>query len=257
MGYSSIEVEVRKPVGWIYFNRPDKLNAMNTSLLREAVEALDSLESEPEVHFIVLSGRGRAFSAGIDLSEVAGSPSPESAGRIFEVLARFFRRLLTVEAVTIAAVNGHAVGGGAEVLWAVDLSVAVKGAKIAWPEARWGLVPPALSTIGPAAIGPARAGYLALTSGGITAEEAHRIGLVSRLVDNPEELEKAVEEMVNEVMKNSRDSAYSISRMLRTAKTTPILELGISELARLARSSDVISASKGFVERREQPRWEW
>lgn len=255
--YRYVEVEVDPPIGWVTFNRPDRLNAMNRAMLEEAVEAVGELEGEPRVHFIAFTGAGRAFSSGVDLSEISQSRDPEEAGRVFEALARFFRKLLATPKPTIAAVNGAAVGGGAELLWVVDLSVAVRGARIMWPEARWGLVPPALASLGPNTLGPARAALIAMTSGELTAEEAHRLGLVSILVDSPENLRLEVRRLAERVMANSPTSIESIVRLLRAAKYSPLLEAGISELQRLSRSSALIEAAKVFLREKRAPEYKW
>ena len=255
--YSQVRLEISPPTAWLYFNRPEKLNAMNTQMLMEAVEALSEAESRGDVHFLVLTGEGRAFSAGIDVAEVASSEGPEASGRIFEVLAGFFRKLVSLEKVTIAAFNGVAVGGGAEVLWAVDLSVAVRDARFIWAEARWGLVPPLLSVVGPQMLGPARAAEIAMTSGELSAEEAYRLGLVSRLSDSREKLADDVSALVRDVMANSPGAVESVRRMIRLSKLSALAELGISELVRNARSHSVIEAARRFARERAYPEYKW
>ncbi len=255
--YKYVRVEVNPPIGWVIFNRPEKLNAMNKGMLSEAVKAVEDLERVGGVHFIAFTGAGRAFSAGIDLSEVSKAGSPEEAGEVFEALAKFFRKVLLTSKPTIAAINGVAAGGGAELVWVVDLSVAVRDARILWPEARWGLIPPALSTIGLDALGPARAALIAMTSGGLTAEEAYRLGIISSLVESVNELREGVRKLVEEVMANSPSAIESIVRLMRTAKAKQLLEAGISELLRLSKSSALIEAAKVFVESRRSPEYKW
>jgi enoyl-CoA hydratase/carnithine racemase len=252
----AVEVVVDPPLGWVYFNRPDKLNAMNLELLREAEEAVRSLGGRSDVSFIVFSGRGRAFSAGIDLREVS-SGGVEGSGRLFEALASFFRALLTVDKVTVAAVNGVAAGGGAEVLWAVDLSVAVRGARLIWAEALWGLIPPALTTVGLGALGPGRAAFIAMAAGEMTAEEAYRLGIVSALADTPEELPGAVRRLAEQVMRSSPEAVASIRRIIRLQKAGPLLELGVSELLRLARREETLRAAESFAREKKPPRYKW
>ena len=206
----NVEVRIEPPIGWVVFNRPERLNAMDKGLLSDTIRALEDLGSRGDIAFIAITGKGKAFSAGMDLKALSTAGSLDEVGEAFELLARMFRTLLAVEKVTIAAVNGVAAGGGAELLWAVDLSVAVRSARIMWPEALWCLIPPALSTIGPQVLGPARAAYLAMASGEVTAEEAYRLGLVSKLVEKPEDLEAAVKELAGEVMRSSPSSVDSI-----------------------------------------------
>ena len=253
----NIEVRIEPPIGWVVFNRPERLNAMDKGLLSDTIRALEDLGSRGDIAFIAITGKGKAFSAGMDLKALSTAGSLDEVGEAFELLARMFRTLLAVKKVTIAAVNGVAAGGGAELLWAVDLSVAVRSARIMWPEALWGLIPPALSTIGPQVLGPARAAYLAMASGEVTAEEAYRLGLVSKLVEKPEDLEAAVKELAGEVMRSSPSSVDSIRRILRSYKASIALELGVSELIRLSRRGEVLEASRSFAERKKPPEYKW
>ncbi len=253
----AVEVRVEPPIAWVVFNRPERLNAMNVELLRGVVEALDRLEARGDVPFIAITGKGKAFSAGMDLKDLASAGSVDEVGEAFEWLARMFRSLLSTSKVTIAAVNGVAAGGGAELLWAVDLSVAVRTARIMWPEALWGLIPPALSSVGPQVLGPARAAYIAMASGEMTAEEAYKLGLVSKLVDSPEELEGAVKSLAGEVMRSSPAAVDSIRRLLRSWKASVALELGVSELIRLSRRGEVLAAARSFAEKKKPPEYKW
>ena len=253
--YETIRIEKSGVVGWLVLNRPDKLNALNTKMLGEALEALEKLEGDSSVKFVAVTGEGKAFSAGLDLSEVAGARDPDGAGRILGELAGFFKRLLSLSKPVIMAVNGHAFGGGAELLWAGDLVVAVRGARISWAETLWNLVPPLLPTIGVQVLGPARAALLALAVEEITSEEAYRLGLVSRLVDSREKLREEVEMLTREIMRSSPYSVKSVIRMLRVAKISTLAELGISELERMARHRLTIEAARKFLESKKPPNY--
>ncbi len=255
MGYSTVDVDVRDSIGWIYMNRPEKYNAMNKTMLRELISAVDDLEGNPNAKVLVLSGRGKAFSAGIDLSELASAKDPDEAGRLFQSLASLFRRLLNVEKPLIVAVNGDAFGGGAELLWVGDAVVIAEGARISWAEARWGLLPPALSTIGLLALGPVRASYLAMTSTIISAREALEIGLASH-VTPPEKLGETVASIARAFIENSPQALRAIKRIKRSIVMTYMLELGISELERLSRTISALNAARAFVEKR-RPSYEW
>jgi len=255
MGYSTVSLEVRDKLGWIYMNRPEKYNAMNTAMLRELVAAVGELEENPGAKVIAISGRGKAFSAGIDLSELASAKDPDEAGRLFQSLTLFFRKLLSLEKPLIIAVNGDAFGGGAELLWTGDAVVVAEGARISWAEARWGLLPPALSTIGILVLGPVRASYLAMTSTVISAREALEIGLATHVVP-PEKLEETVVGIARAFMENSPQALKAIKRIKRSIVLTHMLELGASELERLSRTISAINAAKAFTEKK-RPSYEW
>ncbi|MEM4970575.1 MAG: enoyl-CoA hydratase/isomerase family protein [Sulfolobales archaeon] len=255
MGYSTVDVDVKNNMGWIYMNRPEKYNAMNTAMLRELISAVDDVERNPNAKILVLSGRGKAFSAGIDLLELASAKDPDEAGKLFQSLASLFRRLLSVEKPLIVAVNGDAFGGGAELLWVGDAVVIVDGARISWAEARWGLLPPALSTIGVLALGPVRASYLAMSSSIISAREALEIGLATHITQ-PEKLEETVVSIARAFMENSPQALRAIKRIKRSIVMTHMLELGVSELERLSRTVSALNAARAFAEKRK-PSYEW
>jgi enoyl-CoA hydratase/carnithine racemase len=253
--YSYVVKEVRGGVGWIYMNRPEKYNALNTVLIRELIASLNDLEGDGEAKVLVLSGRGRAFSAGIDLSELASAKSPDEAGRIFQALAGLFRRLLAVEKPLIIAVNGDAYGGGAELLWVGDAVVISENARISWAEARWGLLPPVLSTIGLLAIGPVRASYLAMSSSAITARDVLEMGLATHITP-PEKLEDVAVSVARSFMENSPEALKAIKKIKRSIVATHMVELGVSELERLSRTASAQEAARAFIERRK-PSYTW
>lgn len=249
------EVEIRGPAAWIYINRPDKRNALDRATIRALVDAIKGAEGDERAKVVVLTGKGKVFSAGIDLSELARAQGPDDAGRIFSDLAGLFRALLSLDKPLLIALNGDAYGGGAEILWTGDAVVAVEGAKISWAEARWGLVPPALSTVGIFFLGPVRASYLAMSCSSITAREAIQMGLVTHVVPE-EKLVEAVEGVAKAIMESSPEAVRAIKRLKRAVMLSPSIELGISELERLSRSALAHEASKAFVEKRK-PSYKW
>ncbi len=251
-----VEIVRRNRLGFIVMSREDKLNALNREMLQELIKAVEHLESDPETAVISLTGRGRAFSAGIDLVEAAKAETQDEVAKLFRDLATLFNKLLTVEKPLIIGVNGAAYGGGAELLWTGDIVIAVREAKIAWPEARWGLVPPVLASIGPLIIGPQRAAYLAMTSTVITAEEAYGMGLVSRIVDSQSDLWRAIEETASLIMQHSPQAIRAIKKMIQHSKLNIYTSLGISELERLSRTREAINAAKSFREKK-QPLYKW
>ncbi len=253
---SLVEVERRKGLGLIFMAREDKLNALNKDMMRELRNAIDTLEADDDVKIIALTGRGKAFSAGIDLRELAESKDPDEAAILFKELSKLFERLLLVRKPLIIGVNGIAYGGGAELLWAGDIVVAVRDARIAWPEAKWGLIPPILSTIGPLLLVPQRAAYLAMTSKTITADEARSMGLVSLVVETESDLIKVIEDIASHILQHSPQAILAIKRMITHAKLNVYTSLGISELERLSRTKEALEAAKSFKAKRS-PSYKW
>ncbi len=254
--WSTIRVEVGDGLGWLFLSRSEKLNAMNKLMLREAREALEELEKSRDVAIIVLTGEGRVFSAGIDLFEVASASSSDEAAEPFRELAAFASRLLSIEKPVILALNGSAYGGGAELVWVADIVVAVSGSRLVWSEARWGLVPPLLTTIGLLSVGASRAAYIAMTSGELSVEEAYQLGIVARVVDSREELREAVYEIAKKIMANSPEAVHSAKKIIARAKLSTLVGLGISELERLSRTMQALEAAKAFTKKQE-PKYKW
>lgn len=252
---SLAEVEIRGPAAWVYINRPEKRNALDRATIGALVDAIKKAGGDERAKVVILTGRGRAFSAGIDLSELARAQNPDDAGRIFSDLAGLFRILLALEKPLVIALNGDAYGGGAEILWTGDAVVAVESAKISWAEARWGLVPPALSTAGILFLGPVRASYMAMSCSTISARDAAQMGLVTHVVPE-EKLVDTVEDVVKTIIESSPEAVRAIKRMKRAVMLSTSIELGISELERLSRSTLAQEASRAFVEKK-RPSYRW
>lgn len=181
----------RGPVATITLNRPDKLNALSEGLLDELEAALRRASRDEEVKVIVLTGAGRAFSAGYDLSEEAAGEI-STADRWHTVLARDVEvtmQLWRCPKPTIAAVRGWCLAGGCELAMACDMIVAADDARFGEPEIRYGSGP--VTLLMPFLIGQKKTNELLFTGDVVDAAEAHRLGLVNRVVPG-EELDDAV-----------------------------------------------------------------
>jgi len=169
----------------VMLNRPEVLNALNTQMGRDQLELWTRLAAEPgELRCVVLTGAGdRAFCAGGDLKERDGMT--EAAWRAqHEIFERMFMALMELPLPVIAAVNGHAFGGGLEMALACDFIYAAKNARFALSEVSLGIMPGGCGTQNlPRAVGERRAKELILTAQPFTAEEGAQWGLVSRVCD--------------------------------------------------------------------------
>jgi enoyl-CoA hydratase len=171
-------------------NRPEKMNALSVALREEAVAALDQLADEADIVAVILTGNGRAFSAGVDLGElsaVGGAPKPSYRGSadLVGVMRRFPKPI-------IGAVNGVAITGGFELALGCDILIAGESARFADTHARVGLLPGwGMSQMLPKVIGPMRAKHMSLTGNFIDAATAAQWGLVSAVVADDELIEHA------------------------------------------------------------------
>jgi enoyl-CoA hydratase len=191
MAYGTLSLDVADRIATITINRPDKLNALNAATIAELGQAIDEAVGRDDVGGIVLTGAGRAFVAGADISEMAGQSTLE-----MQRLARrgqvVFRRFETSPKPTIAAVNGFALGGGCELAMACHVRIASEHAKFGQPEVKLGLIPGYGGTQRLARlVGKGRALQLLLTGEMIDAQEAHRIGLANAVVPAGELLDRA------------------------------------------------------------------
>jgi enoyl-CoA hydratase/carnithine racemase len=207
--------EDRGPVRHVVLNRPEKRNAMNQELLLALGEALRAAAADDTVHCVVLRGEGPVFSAGVDLVELA-----ESSGR--PELLRPFRNVFlecanlceTMAKPVVCQIHRTCVGGALEVALGCDLRVASSDAQLGLPEVKFGIIPDVGgSTRLPAVVGVGRAKELIMTARLIDAAEAERIGLVNRVVA-PEELERATQDLVEELLANSRVAVGRVKRVI-------------------------------------------
>ena len=218
MGYETFTIE-RDGDGTavLWIDRPDKLNAMDPAFFAELPAALAELDADPEVEVCVLTGRGRAFSAGGDIASFDALNDVDSYRRHLRLVYDGFHSVERCQVPVIGAVNGIAYGGGTELTLACDLVVASEEASFAFREASVGLMPGYGVVRGPDVIGRHWTRWLALTGDIIDAHEAHRIGLVQRVVD-PDDLLTEARAVAARIRANA-PLAVRAGRPVRTGRT--------------------------------------
>ena len=182
MAYDTIIYAVADRIATITVNRPDKLNALNERVVAELGEAIEAARNNGSVGGVIVTGAGRAFVAGADISELEqlGVEATKALARRGQAV---FNRFETSPKPTIAAVNGFALGGGCELAMSCHIRIASDAAKFGQPEVKLGLTPGyGGSQRLPRLIGKGRALQLLMTAEMIDANEAYRIGLVNRVV---------------------------------------------------------------------------
>ena len=179
MPYQLLTLDVADRIATITVNRPDKLNALNDATIAELGQAIDEARTRDDVAGVILTGAGRAFVAGADISELSAQ-SPFDARARSQRGQEVFRRFETSPKPVIAAVNGFALGGGCELAMACHIRIASEHAKFGQPEVKLGIVPGYGGTQRlPRLVGKGRALQLLLTGEIIDAAEAVRIGLAN------------------------------------------------------------------------------
>ena len=184
MAYKNIIVEKKDGVSTIKINRPKVLNALNLETIVELSDAVKELEKDEKTKVAILTGEGKAFIAGADISQMADM-TPLEAKTFSDKGHCLLSRIEKSRLPFIAAVNGFALGGGCETLMACDIVIASKNAKLGQPEINLGISPGFGGTQRlPRLVGRMKAKELLLTGRNINAEEAYNIGLVNMVVDD-------------------------------------------------------------------------
>jgi enoyl-CoA hydratase/carnithine racemase len=206
-------------VGTVTLSSPERRNAISYAMREQLTATLRALDEDPEVRVLVVTGSGTAFCAGVDLSD-GGAPEPPALDAT-KPLTHAFDELTKP---LIAAVNGPAVGGGFEIVLAADIRIASTAAWFALPEVKIGSLPGSGGTQRLArALPPAVAAELVYTGDRLSAEDAHRFGLVSRLVA-PEELTATALEVAGRIAANAPLSIRAAKLALRAALEQPLAD---------------------------------
>ena len=188
-----LNVEIGAPVARIILNN-DPLNIIDFSMTLELQQALGEIESRTDVSTIMFQGNARAFSAGVDIK----AHLPEQISEMLTSFHAVIRAIVASRKVTIAAVRGACLGGGAEIAAVCDMVYTARDATWGFPEIKLGCYPPVAAVVLAALIGQKRASELILTGRQFSGDEAAAMGLANRSVA-PGELESVVEQTLNEL----------------------------------------------------------
>ncbi len=193
MEYEILKLDVRDGIGLITISRPKAMNALNTRFFEEMDRMLEDIHANDEVKVVVITGEGKAFVAGADIAEMVNKNEDE--GREFSTRGQqTFRSMEQLSKPIIAAVNGFALGGGMELAMACDFRFAGSKAKFGQPEVNLGLIPGFAGTQRlPRLIGLGNALMLLMSGEMINAEDAYRMGLVQRVFEADELLDKTLD----------------------------------------------------------------
>ncbi|MBP1686769.1 MAG: Enoyl-CoA hydratase/isomerase [Deltaproteobacteria bacterium] len=261
MKYETIIVEKRNRVGWLIFNRPASLNAMNAKLMDETGQAWVELDNDPEVRVIVNSGMGRAFNTGADVKEIASDPL--GMRRYEEKLRKFDLRLTGwhcgVQKPVICAVNGICGGGGLHYVADADIVIAASNATFMDPHSSVGQVV-AYEAIGLVRRMPFEAVMRMALTGKyerVSAQRAYELGMISQVVDPPEKLFDEAQALAEKIAQNSPTAIIASKKALWGALEvglTEAMKTGGKHLMDMWGHPDQTEGPKAFAEKREA-RW--
>jgi enoyl-CoA hydratase len=252
MSYQHLLLSVQDRIATLTVNRPDKLNALNAALIGELGTAIDELQSRDDVAGIILTGAGRAFVAGADISELANQNAVDGK-RLARRGQEIFRRFELSAKPTLAAVNGFALGGGCELAMSCQLRIASEAAKFGQPEVKLGLIPGYGGTQRlPRLVGRGRALQLLLTGEMIDAQEAYRIGLVNRVVAT-EQLMPTATAIIQQMLTNAPLALAACIDVMDRGLEMPLddaLSLEATQFGVLISTSDTAEGTRAFLEKR-------
>jgi len=247
-----ISLEVQGAVARIVLHHPP-LNVIDIPTMDELSRVLAEIESQPSISVIVLSGEGKAFSAGVDV--VAHTPD-----KVEEMLGKFhvvIRALVATKKVTIASVHGACLGGGAELGMVCDLVHTTENAQWGFPEIKLGCFPPVACTALAALVGQKHAADLILTGRTISGREAAEIGLATGACPEAE-LYAGVEQSVNRLLQLS-PAALAIAKKASYAWDSMHFDKGLARAEKvyfeeLIKTADATEGIRAFMEKRP-PKW--
>ncbi len=257
MDFRCIIYEKKGGKATLTLNRPRSLNALNREIIDELLAALKEASGDPEVKVLILTGAGRAFCFGADISEFSQPRDLEDlapAHLLLEKVQEIIRLLIAIPKPVIAALNGFATGLGLDLALACDLRIAAERAKLAEAFISLGLVPDGGGTFFlPRLVGLAKAAEMIFTGEPMSAAEAERIGLLNRVVAT-EELPKAIDILADKLIK-SPSLALSLAKQALWKNLHGNLESALEEEARNQKvclaSEDHREAVRAFLEKRD------
>jgi cyclohexa-1,5-dienecarbonyl-CoA hydratase len=253
MAYQHIKLEVKDGLATLTLCR-EPLNVLNIAMMNEMNQALDSLMGQG-VKVLLVKAEGKAFSAGVDVGEHLGDMAPQMIGTFHGI----FRRMDALGAISVASVQGAALGGGCELAVYCDLVVASEKAKLGQPEIMVGVFPPIAALVFPRQIGLKKALELIVTGDTIGAQECLSLGLVNKVVA-PEELENATNALVGKLMGLSglvlKLTKKAFVEGLKESDTEAALKkIEKVYLTELMTSHDAEEGLKAFLDKRK-PVWQ-
>lgn len=220
--HENVLLEKGDHVATITVNRPAKLNALNGPTRCELIGVLNDLRNDQDVRVVIITGAGKAFIAGADISEFAGR-TPVDQFRVMKE-PTVYEAVEMFPKPVIAAINGFCLGGGCELAMACDVRIASNKAKLGQPEVNLGIMPGGGGTQRlPRLVGLGNAYKLLFTGDMITAAEAHRIGLVDEVVEADKLLER-VSQLANSIALKSPVALQLIKEAVRASVRTPLDE---------------------------------
>ena len=245
-----VESKEDKSVFWVIINRPEKANAIDQGMWKQLAEKLDEGALADSARVIALTGKGKYFSAGADMADIASAANQTAAfefllGRIRPV----FDRILRSPKPVVAAVNGPAIGGGAELVFACDMAVANRDAYFSLAQGRYGIGPSLGLTLGVPVIGRKRLADMALTERRVDAMEAERWGLINSIAKGS--LESEVEKLAEYISETPPTLIRAMKEVLLRQMSLAGYESAFSYFAMFSQSQETKAGTARFFSKKK------
>lgn len=259
MSTEMVIATVESGIATLTMNRPEKRNALSAALVTAMLEAFEQVRFDPSVRVVVLTGAGKAFSAGADLAalEALQTATPLENLADSQHLARLFSTIHTFPKPVIAQINGHAIAGGCGLAAVCDISIASDRAKLGFTEVRIGFVPAIVMVYVLRKLGETATRTLFLRGHLITAKEAAEVGLISECVEDGG-LAERVHTLAREMADYTSPSAIGLTKQMLAAVPGMGLEEALSyatQMNALARGTADCKAGIAAFLRKEKPPW--
>jgi len=249
----TILIKYEKPIAWIVLNRPNRLNAISPDMIKELGEALDELELNDDIRVLIITGSGRAFSAGADVTAFAGITPMQAA-----IFSKKFQELtLKMEFYAkpiIIAINGYALGGGLEISMSGDIRIASETALLGQPEINLGFIPGAGGTQRlPRLVGRGQSKLLIFTGDNISAKDAYALKLVDKVVP-PERLEQEARDLALKIAERPPLALMAAKLAIEQGLESNIwagLNLEANLFGLLFSTEDVVEGVTAFLEKKK------
>src|SRR5579864_1116798 len=250
--FERIKLECHAPVARVVLSNPP-LNVIDICMMEELAAALAEIEAQPDISVVVFSGAGKGFSAGVDVA----AHTPDKVHSMLEKFHAVIRALIATKKVTVAAVHGHCLGGGAELAMVCDMVYTAEDAKWGFPEIQLGCFPPVAVTALAALIGQKRAADLILSGRSISGVEAAQIGLAIESVP-ADQLFKAVDVAICRLRKLS-PAGLGVTKKAIYAWDSMHFDKGLARAEKiyfeeLMKTEDAQEGIRAFLEKRD-PQW--
>ncbi len=251
--FKNIRVNIENNIAVLSFNRPEVLNALNTGTVKEMIEAFKDFETDSDVRTIIITGSGKSFVAGADISEMEGK-TPEDARRYSELGHTLMDMIQDINKPVIAAINGYALGGGTEVALSCDIRLASDRAQFGLPETILGIIPGWGATQRASRIiGPALTKELVFTGEIIDAQRAKEMGLINRIIPHDSLMDETLK-MAQKICEQSSIALSHVKNVINRGLEKNLKEgcrMEIDTFVSCFHTEDQKEGMKAFIEKRK------